>query len=128
MLLFTSNIFAKNSTCIQNALTDKDVQNCISIEAKQSEKLLNKYLKASVEQYFGDDKTIQNIEQTQKIWQKYKNQQCNSVYDMWQGASVTFVEQLSCQVRLNRYRAYELWSVYLTYADSTLPVLKKPKL
>jgi uncharacterized protein YecT (DUF1311 family) len=124
--LLSTNIYAQNSECIQNANTDKDVENCIYQELKQSTDNLNTYLYSALGHHSGDDKTIKNIKSTQVFWNKYIKFYCGNIYEFWQGTSIAIVKNMECNIRVNKYRTFELWQSYLTYEDSTKPVLKAP--
>lgn len=67
------------------------------------------------------------IRRAQESWEKYADAHCDSVYERWSDGSVRFYEYYRCQKELAIERTYVIWKAYLTYADSTPPVLPDPR-
>jgi hypothetical protein len=52
--------------------------------------------------------------------------ECGAVYKNWIGGSIRGSMALNCQDRLTRMRTYTIWLHWLTYMDSTPPLLPRP--
>ena len=56
----------------------------------------------------------------------YRDAECGAVYDYWSGGTIRGTEQLACQIDLTRRHTHTIWRLWLTYMDSTPPLLPEP--
>lgn len=68
-----------------------------------------------------------SIRKAQEFWKKYAEAHCDSVYERWNGGSIRLFEYYRCHKELALHRTHVIWDSYLTYADSTPPVLPDPR-
>jgi len=116
---------AQDLNC-DDAYTTRDINRCMGIELKQAEALLEQYLKTSFTRYTEDESIRLSIRTAQQRWQKYRETQCASVYETWRTGSIRNTMYLNCSIRLTKQRTWDVWMDYLTYADSSEPVLPEP--
>ena len=88
---------------------------------------LDQYLEASFELNAYDEALVSSIKVAQKSWQTYMTAHCDSVYTQWRDGSIRGLMALSCKTKLTKQRTHEVWENFLTYMDSTPPVLPEPK-
>lgn len=69
---------------------------------------------------------IAEIEAGQTLWQAYADKACAAVYTRWQSGTIRVAMALDCQIELTRQRTHHLWSEYLSFPDSTEPILPEP--
>ena len=69
----------------------------------------------------------QAIVDAQAKWQEYKSKQCEAVYLRWQQGTIRGPKAVRCDLDLTRQRTHRIWSDFLTYPDSTPPILPEPK-
>ena len=50
------------------------------------------------------------------------------MFDFWRGGTIRVGMELDCRIRLTRLRTFALWRDWLTFADSTPPLLPRPDL
>lgn len=116
-----SNLLCPNS---KNTIEDT---NCLSAQIGKKAEKLQKYLSTAKIQekkdYGNDDELIE----TQKIWETYVSKHCGYIYSR-QNGSARYRESAECTIRLYDERIYEVWKSYLTYFDSTPPVLPNPQI
>lgn len=87
---------------------------------------LDKYYLAAQKQEKLFGYTSNELSESQQLWEKYLRKHCDSMYSRDRGsAGARFAAE--CQIRLYDERIYEIWKSYLTYLDSTPPVLPDPK-
>lgn len=60
-------------------------------------------------------------------WETYVSKHCGYIYSR-QNGSARYRESAECTIRLYDERIYEVWKSYLTYFDSTPPVLPNPQI
>ncbi|CDU04303.1 conserved exported hypothetical protein [Vibrio coralliirubri] len=112
----------------ENAMNTIEINQCAAIELESAQAELDKYLAASFEHNAYDAELVASIKKAQESWQAYMTAHCDSVYTQWRDGSIRGVMALSCKTSLTKQRTYEVWVNFLTYMDSTPPVLPEPKL
>jgi len=66
------------------------------------------------------------LDNAQTAWSAYADIVCDGVYDQWSGGTIRTVMSLGCRTRMTRERTHVIWRDFLTYADSTPPILPEP--
>ncbi|MBM6550881.1 lysozyme inhibitor LprI family protein [Marinomonas ostreistagni] len=111
----------------ETAYTTRDMNQCAAQTLAESEQVMQRYLDASLERHQQDPELVQAIELAQQRWQQYRSAHCDAVYTQWREGTIRGVMTLSCKTELTEQRTHALWSNFLTYMDSTAPVLPEPK-
>ncbi|UPR31665.1 DUF1311 domain-containing protein [Vibrio crassostreae] len=112
----------------ENAMNTIEINHCAAIELESAQAELDNYLAVSFEHNAYDAELVASIKKAQESWQVYMTAHCDSVYTQWRDGSIRGVMALSCKTRLTKQRTHEVWANFLTYMDSTPPVLPEPKL
>ena len=112
----------------ENAMNTIEINHCASIELEAAQVELDQYLEASFEHNAYDAELVSSIKMAQDSWQAYMTAHCDSVYTQWRDGSIRGLMALSCKTKLTKQRTHEVWENFLTYMDSTPPVLPEPKL
>ena len=112
----------------ENAMNTIEINQCAAIELESAQAELDKYLAASFEHNAYDAELVASIKKAQESWQAYMTAHCDSVYTQWRDGSIRGLMALSCKTKLTKQRTHEVWENFLTYMDSTPPVLPEPKL
>lgn len=121
------NLFAKEvSIDCKNEMTTIEINQCYATALKSAEIELDKYLQTSLKHNAHDPELITAIKRAQEDWQLYMSSHCNSIYTQWRDGTIRGLMTITCKTELTRQRTYELWTNFLTYMDSTPPVLPKP--
>jgi uncharacterized protein YecT (DUF1311 family) len=89
---------------------------------------MSSYLTMSKEHNSYDPELIKSIDVAQKAWSLYAEAHCDSIYTMWREGTIRGVMHLNCKTKITKLRTHELWENFLTYLDSTPPVLPEPAL
>ena len=114
-----------NADCSDRKNTT-DITNCMIEKLDAKEVKLRKYLAAAQKQEKQTGGNDEELIETQKIWENYMRKHCGYLYSRQPG-SARYTESAECQLRLYDERIKEIWLAYLTYSDSTPPVLPEPK-
>lgn len=120
--------------CIEGSTID--ISQCLGERLKRADADLAKYLSAARvrlrNRASDDDKSAANalkeLDQAQKAWSEYRQSECGAVYDRWSQGTIAGIEHLYCQIELTTLRTHTIWSHWLTYGDSTPPLLPEPAL
>lgn len=108
---------------IRNTL---DTNQCANIELEAAEDVLTHYLETSIEHNAVDPVLVEAIKLAQTQWQAYASAHCGSVYTQWRDGTIRGVMGITCLTRLTKQRTHDIWEDFLTYMDSTPPVLPEP--
>ncbi|PTO97130.1 hypothetical protein CWO08_05230 [Vibrio sp. 10N.286.48.B8] len=111
-----------------NAMNTLEINHCAALELESAQVELDKYLAASFEHNAEDNELVGAIKVAQESWKAYMTTHCDSVYTQWRDGSIRGLMALSCKTKLTKQRTHEVWENFLTYMDSTPPVLPEPKL
>jgi len=111
----------------ENALNTLEINQCAAIELQTAEQQLETYLQASFEHNAEDPILVEAIKRSQADWSTYMTAHCDAIYTQWRDGSIRGVMALSCKTELTKDRTHQIWANFLTYMDSTPPVLPEPK-
>lgn len=125
-LLLTVSAVTHAEDC-SDAVNTIDMNECLSSNFAVARTEMNNYLQASLDRYDYDPESVQSINAAQKDWETYRTSNCDSVHTIWRRGTVRDAKAISCGIRLTQQRTHELWENYLTFADSTPPVLPEPQ-
>lgn len=59
-------------------------------------------------------------------FEAYRENECGSVYEQWKDGSIRNAMFLRCSIRLTDQRTHDIWRNWLTYQDSSEPILPEP--
>ena len=110
-----------------NAVSTRQINDCAIIDLNSAKAELSKYLDASIGHNSYDSELVEAIKVAQNDWQIYVDSHCGSIYTKWREGTIRDVMAISCETKLTRQRTHEVWAHFLTYMDSTPPVLPEPK-
>ncbi|PTY38331.1 hypothetical protein BGP77_15730 [Saccharospirillum sp. MSK14-1] len=125
-LLLTVSAVTLAEDC-SDAINTIDMNECLSSNFTVARTEMNNYLQASLDRYAHDPELIQSINVAQKDWDTYRTSNCDAVHTKWRRGTIRDAMAISCGIRLTEQRTHELWENYLTFADSTPPVLPEPQ-
>ncbi|MCG9693828.1 DUF1311 domain-containing protein [Vibrio sp. Isolate22] len=129
LMCFSYSVLAgENAVDCDNAMNTLEINHCAALELESAQVELDKYLAASLEHHAEDAELVDAIKAAQESWQAYMTAHCDSVYTQWRDGSIRGLMALSCKTKLTKQRTHEVWENFLTYMDSTPPVLPEPKL
>ncbi|MGF1862377.1 lysozyme inhibitor LprI family protein [Photobacterium profundum] len=128
-LVFSATVSAEEAVLdCDNAINTLQINQCASIELDSAQTELSKYLETSFEHNSYGPELVKSIKIAQSDWQAYMSSHCDAVYTQWREGTIRGVMAISCKTKLTKRRTYDIWVNFLTYMDSTPPVLPEPKL
>lgn len=126
-LVLTATVSAEEAAFdCNNAVNTLQINECASIELDSAKKELSKYLDTSFEHNSYDPELVKAIKVAQNDWQAYMSSHCDSIYTQWREGTIRGVMYISCKTKLTKQRTHEVWANFLTFMDSTPPVLPEP--
>ncbi|UXZ54706.1 DUF1311 domain-containing protein [Halomonas sp. 7T] len=109
-----------------NAMTTLDINQCVAVQLESAQTELSQYVEASVNHHADDPELVTAIEHSQQAWEAYATAHCDAVHAQWRDGSIRGVMALTCKTQLTQQRTHTVWASFLTYMDSTTPVLPEP--
>jgi uncharacterized protein YecT (DUF1311 family) len=100
---------------------------CRAGQLNDEEKKQKQYFDAAVKRAALFDLDVKHLNDEQLAWAKYRGTLCGNVYLMWVQGTARYEMAALCDLKLTRERTYDLWRSYLTYVDSTPPILPDPR-
>lgn len=116
-----------------NAVTTIEMNACLSSQAEAVEADLNRYYRAATarlhaEKGVAESQALPGLIKAQRAWLAYREAECGAVYDYWSGGTIRGAMAQTCRMNVTRLRIFSIWRDWLTYADSTPPILPRPDL
>lgn len=129
MLSLFALMAAAPSAAVCPGTSTIEVNACLDATLKQSDGILNRYYRVALQRITRESgsKTAQQFVRAERSWLAYRDSECGSVFDYWSGGTIRASMELDCRIRLTRLRTYTIWRDWLTYADSTPPLLPRPE-
>ena len=115
------------STVCANAFTTVDMNECLAgLMAKADERRV-RYLNAALERHKDRPELTAKISTADAAFTAYRDSECGAVYENWKEGTIRGIMSLTCRTDMTDKRTKTVWENWLTYADSTPPVLPEPK-
>lgn len=111
--------------------TTEQINACLVSHLQEADAVLNSYFDAALRRVRSETAgatTAKRLVKAERAWVEYRNAECDSVLDYWRGGTIRGAMELNCRIRLTKLRTYAIWRNWLTYPDSTPPVLPSPDL
>lgn len=100
---------------------------CLARASNAAEVEMNRYLGAARKRATADGAAVAKaFEEAQARWLAFRKGECDAVYAHWQDGAVRGAKLLACRIALTEARTHWLWQAWLTYSDSTPPLLPEP--
>lgn len=74
----------------------------------------------------GGATAAKGLVQAEGSWISYRDTECSAAYEKYRGGTIRTSMEIRCLIRLTRLRTYMIWRNWLTYPDSTPPLLSRP--
>lgn len=128
LLIFASGVVSATADevdCSQ-AGTTLEIEECSREQIGALEVELDEYLAAAREHMEGEEAVLAALDLAQQSWLDYRREHCLAVRELWAGGSIRGVMMNQCLLHQTRQRIWDIWETYLTFMDSTPPLLPEP--
>lgn len=100
---------------------------CLDKVSAAADAEMARYLAAARKRAAADNPGLAGaIDLAQAQWLDFRKAECAAVYAYWQGGTIRGAMFHNCRIDLTRARTHWLWKTWLTYPDSTPPILPEP--
>lgn len=86
----------------------------------------DRYLAAAIARHEDRPELVAMIEASDAAFEAYRKAECAAVYKDWEDGSIRNIMALTCDIGLIDERTRTIWQSWLTYMDSSPPVLPAP--
>jgi uncharacterized protein YecT (DUF1311 family) len=110
----------------KDATTTFALTQCRGNQIGEADAKLQKYLVAARKQVVLSELNPSVIDAEQAAWEAYRTTHCGNLYLYWVTGTIRYEMFGICMLKLTNDRTVDVWRAYLTYLDSTPPVLPDP--
>ena len=113
------------------------MNSCMAEYSRRAQSELDRYLAAARKRLNAEIKAdadakatrdaLAGLNASQTAWQAYQKAECDAVYKWWSGGTIRGVMYESCVQGLTKSRTQWIWSTWLSFEDSTPPLMPKPR-
>ena len=111
-----------------DAVTTVDINACYAEVLQRADDRRAAYLAAATDRESERPALVEKILASNAAFIAYRNAECGAVLEDWSDGTIRGVMTLSCQITLTDARTHTIWQNWLTYMDSTPPLLPEPGL
>ena len=108
--------------------TTREVEQCLAADLSRADAELNRYYVAAVRRLTDERQpaALAKLRASERAWIQHRDAECDAVWEYWKGGTIRGTFSTECRLRLTRARTMTIWSNWLTYMDTTPPLLPKP--
>ena len=108
--------------------TTPEVNACFDSQLDRADAELNRYYRAAMRRLRSDDqaKAADSLVRAERSWLAYRDAECGGVYTYWSGGTIRTAAEIACRIHVTKLRTYTIWRNWLTYMDSSPPILPRP--
>jgi uncharacterized protein YecT (DUF1311 family) len=130
MLPFALALLSADPTATCPGTTTPEVEACLSQELGQAKDQQARYYEAARKRLSEENGSSaeKGLAESEQLWLAYRRAECSAVFDNWSAGTIRGSMEILCEIDLTRLRTYALWKKWLTFADSTPPILPRPPL
>ncbi len=69
---------------------------------------------------------LTGLDASQKAWEAFRKTECDAVYSWWSEGTIRGAMYQGCMQSLTKSRTEQVWATWLSFEDSTPPLMPKP--
>ncbi len=102
------------------------INDCLGDVSDRAKLRQARYLEAALGSNDNDSALADQIRESDIAFNLYRDRECLAVYEAWKEGSIRNAMTLRCLIRLTDQRTHDIWRNWLTYQDSSDPILPEP--
>ena len=127
LVFYFNRLGSGNSRPCPDAETTQEMNECYANHYAATQERHERYLEAARDHESERPELVAMIDQSEKAFEEYRSAECDAVYESWKTGTIRNMMALACLIDLTNHRTHTVWSTWLTFMDSTPPVLPEPK-
>ncbi len=127
IIIIAALLSAARNPC--DGSTTREVEQCLAADLARADAELNRYYAAATKRLTEQQDTaaLAKLRAAERAWIAYRDAECDAIYESWGQGTIRGAMNLRCRITLAEARTATIWRNWLTYADSTPPILPKPR-
>lgn len=125
-LLFRFNRAARRQSFFDCGGTTLEMNDCMAAIRERAGERKDRYLAAAIARHEDRPELTAMIRQSDAAAEAYRDAECGAVYKDWEEGTIRNAMALSCDIALIDEHTRTIWQHWLTYMDSSPPVLPEP--
>ena len=117
----------RRSSACDDPATTVEMNECYSGLLAQAEERRETYLSAALARHQDDGEITELLQAGGAAFTAYRDAECGAVYRHWMSGTIRDVMNLTCRIGMTDEYTRTLWQHWLTYQDSSPPVLPEPE-
>ena len=117
---------ARPALCSE-AMTTVDMNDCYGEVYARALAKKNHYQEAALQRHKGQSAVTDLLRASDMMFEANRKSECRAVWENWSDGSIRTVMSITCSIRLTDKRTRTIWENWLTFMDSTPPVLPEPQ-
>ena len=116
--------------------TTPEVDACGAEYAGRADRELTRYVAAARKRLMDEARENSNpqasrdaltgLDASQKTWEAFRKAECEAVYSWWSQGTIRGAMYQGCMQSLTKSRTQQVWETWLSFEDSTPPLMPKP--
>ncbi|MEL7217542.1 MAG: DUF6265 family protein [Pseudomonadota bacterium] len=107
--------------------TSVAINNCLAAIREKAEEREEEYFQAAIGNHGDSDELDKLMRASHALAKDQRENECNAIYEFWKEGSIRDAMSLRCSIRLIDQRTHDIWRNWLTYQDSSAPILPEPE-
>ena len=105
------------------------VNACLSDKLKRAQAQLDRYERAAVRRNLSAEGAAVRLgmQNSRAAFEGYRSIECGTLFEYWKDGTIRTSMELGCEIGMTDERTHDVWRHWLTYADSTPPILPEPR-
>ena len=142
LLFYFNRLEGQKPASCPDAATTLEMNACFAEKLSQADARRKQYFAAAIAreeesieasqddasaQTMAPSETIAQMRASKAAFEVYRDAECGAVWETWKTGTIRGVMSLTCRIAMTDERTRTIWSNWLTYIDSTPPVLPEPQ-
>lgn len=125
-LIFRFNRAARSEGFLDCDGSTIEMNECMGKILGRATERKDQYLATALARHDDNPDLLKMIQQSDKAFDAYRKEECDAVYEDSKEGTIRSSLWLGCSIALVDARTRTIWQHWLTYADSTPPILPEP--
>ncbi|MDJ0642164.1 MAG: DUF6265 family protein [Erythrobacter sp.] len=102
------------------------INQCLARVLQRADDRRKFYFETAIGGAENDSILARRMRKSREGFESYRSNECSSVHEQWKQGTIRNAMLLRCSIRLTDQRTHDIWQHWLTYQDSSEPILPEP--
>lgn len=106
--------------------TTAAINDCLADVLSRSKERHARYRETAIGENAASERLAALIRESDAAFETHREAECGAVYEHWKEGTIRTAMWLRCAIRMTDQRTRGIWQNWLTFQDSSLPILPEP--